>query len=560
MSSSQSSNHYMTPLLNYSTAPRAWFALALILAVTAGLRTRLLDVPLERDEGEYAYAGQLMLQGVPPYKHVYTMKWPGTFTAYAAIMSVFGETTRGIHTGLIIVNGMSIVLVFLIGRRLLSDTGAVAVAAFYAMLSLSRRMEGFTANCEHFVLVPALAGIWLLLRALAQAPEARLYEKAGLLDPVHRNLIVSGLLLGSAPLFKQHGAMFLFFGACYLIYREYQTDHNLKSGLPRLALFATAALIPFVVTCLILTSAGSFDKFWLWTIQYPRSYVAQVPLGLVPKLFWDMVSLILRVTWPIAVLAVIGGVTLSQNKTTRELRTFVFGLALFGFLAVCPGFYFRLHYFQFVLPAVALLATLGVERICEQWNRRWVRFAAVLAPVALIAVQERDYLFRMTPAQISQNVFVMNGFPESVVIAERIARVTTPQQKIAVIGSEPQIYFYSRRRAATEYIYMYPLMENHSLAEDMQEEFIRDVETAAPDYVVFVGLTSSWARLPSSRSLVFDWANAYLARDFVMDGLVELDPEGETQYQWGERDLSGAPWNQYRILLFKRKGREFVKP
>ncbi len=41
--------------------------LALILLATALIRIRLLPTPLERDEGEYAYAGQLMLQGIPPY-------------------------------------------------------------------------------------------------------------------------------------------------------------------------------------------------------------------------------------------------------------------------------------------------------------------------------------------------------------------------------------------------------------------------------------------------------------------------------------------------------------
>ena len=59
------------------TFNRAW-AIALllvVLTVVTAVRVRLLDVPLERDEGEYAYVGQLMLQGVPPYQEVYTMKW-----------------------------------------------------------------------------------------------------------------------------------------------------------------------------------------------------------------------------------------------------------------------------------------------------------------------------------------------------------------------------------------------------------------------------------------------------------------------------------------------------
>ena len=57
--------------------------LAVVILFFAVVRFRLRDVPLERDEGEYAYCGQLMLQGIPPYKLAYNMKLPGTYAAYA---------------------------------------------------------------------------------------------------------------------------------------------------------------------------------------------------------------------------------------------------------------------------------------------------------------------------------------------------------------------------------------------------------------------------------------------------------------------------------------------
>src|ERR1700757_726913 len=77
--------------------------LGLTVCATSGIRFRLIDMPLERDEGEYAYAGQLILEGIPPYKLAYNMKLPGTYAAYALTMAVFGETIRGIHLGLMIV-------------------------------------------------------------------------------------------------------------------------------------------------------------------------------------------------------------------------------------------------------------------------------------------------------------------------------------------------------------------------------------------------------------------------------------------------------------------------
>src|SRR5438067_7424263 len=75
---------------------RAWLLVSVTVLLVIAVRVRVRDMPLERDEGEYAYAGQLILQGVPPYKEAYNMKLPGTYAAYAAIMAVFGQTRSGI--------------------------------------------------------------------------------------------------------------------------------------------------------------------------------------------------------------------------------------------------------------------------------------------------------------------------------------------------------------------------------------------------------------------------------------------------------------------------------
>src|SRR5580700_5526991 len=97
----------------------AWVVLAVsVFGLVLTIRIRLLGVPLERDEGEYAYTGQLMLQGIPPYKLAYNMKFPGIYAAYALVMAVFGQTPAGIHLGLLIVNALAIVFLFLLTTKL----------------------------------------------------------------------------------------------------------------------------------------------------------------------------------------------------------------------------------------------------------------------------------------------------------------------------------------------------------------------------------------------------------------------------------------------------------
>ena len=94
-------------------------------------RLRLAETPLERDEGEYAYTGQLMLAGVPPYQGSYFMKRTRHAHAmYALGMAIFGQTRAGIHRWLLVVNAATLVMIFLLGRKLADPmAGLIACAA-----------------------------------------------------------------------------------------------------------------------------------------------------------------------------------------------------------------------------------------------------------------------------------------------------------------------------------------------------------------------------------------------------------------------------------------------
>src|SRR6266850_1687372 len=81
--------------------------------------------------------------------------------------------------------------------------------------------------------------------------------------------------------------------------------------------------------------------------------------------------------------------------------------------------------------------------------------------------------------------------------------------RIVVLGSEPEIYFYSRRRSATGYIYMYPLMETHPYAAQMQQELISQIETNNPDYIVYLDFRISWLGRPESPRVFDHWWRYY---------------------------------------------------
>ena len=158
--STSSSEKTFSPGSSWFTQNWSWVVVGVLVLLVLVVRIRLREMPLERDEGEYAYAGQLMLQGIPPYKEAYNMKLPGTYAAYALIMAIFGQSPSGIHLGVALINAGSIVLVFLIGRKLLDEITGVAAAIFFALLSLSPSVLGLAGHATHFVTFFALAGIF----------------------------------------------------------------------------------------------------------------------------------------------------------------------------------------------------------------------------------------------------------------------------------------------------------------------------------------------------------------------------------------------------------------
>src|SRR5206468_12504765 len=214
-----------------------WILAVIVFSVVITIRTRLLGIPLERDEGEYAYAGQLILQGVPPYTLAYNMKFPGTFAAYAAIMSIFGQTIAGIHLGLLLVNTATIILIFLLGRQLVNSVAGLAAAMSYAVLSVSPSVLGFAGHATHFVLLPVLGGILLLCKSTDRQAVGKLFA--------------SGLLFGIGLLMKQPAIFFAFFGTIYLVcsnlHRRVRAKKLLLSGLT----FGAGVILPLVITCLL---------------------------------------------------------------------------------------------------------------------------------------------------------------------------------------------------------------------------------------------------------------------------------------------------------------------
>ncbi len=506
------------------------------LAVVAWVRVRLLHTPLERDEGEYAYAGQLILQGVPPYLHAYSMKLPGMFYLNAAMLKIFGESVQGIHLGLLVANLVSALLICRVGTRLFDRRAGLVSAGLFALLTVSQHLLGTFAHATHFVVLFVLAACSLLV--------------AGEKSPSPYRYLAAGIFFGLAFLVKQHAVLFLAAAVVFIMLEFRPLTLAAGGAVTMLSGFA----IPPLLTALLAFLQGTFAKFWLWTVRYAASYAGDLPIQFGWINFRSQMGEILASTLVYWLLA-LGGLLAVLFGSSARARNFLLPLLPCSFLAICPGFHFRPHYFVLVVPVVALLAG---ALFAKSWKSRALGGGMFLLLVGATLFQlwsEGWFLFVATPEEYVKKAYqTTKPFAESVGVASYVRDNTGPRERILVLGSEPQIYFYAKRLSATGHIYMYPLMEEQPYAETMQAEMLGDMERNRPRFIILVDDLSSWLSVSKSGGAFRRSLNEFVRSGYELDGVAAVSREGKGFSVFGGSAGQFVPNTASRILVYRLKG------
>jgi hypothetical protein len=496
---------------------------ALAILASAAIRLRLADLPLERDEGGYATMAQLLLAGIAPYAEAYEMRMPGVFLAYALFFASFGESAEAIRLGLALVNAASTVFLYLLGRRLADEEAGASAALLFAAASLLASVLGLAANTEHFVLLPVIAGLWVLAAAPVTVGRAAW----------------GGCLLGLAFLTKQTAAPLV---ACGIAVAWLGAREQGRSA-ARVALTAltcgAAACLPALGAALALEAAGSFEPFWFWTIVYPLSYAAAPAPGSISAALREGLPRVLGATAPLWLLAAAGGLVGLRSPRLRGAARLALLWLAFAAVAVAAGQRFRPQHFLLLLPPAALLAGLATSALASL--SRPGRSAAIRAApfgivgLALLAMLwgDRELLLRMDARSASRALHGANPFPEAREIALWLRAHSSPGDRIAVLGSEPQIYFYAGLRPAMPYLYTYEMVQDHAYAAQMQQDAIRRLEASPPRFVVFVNMGISWQPAPGVENRLLAWASERMPRRYTQVGQINLLDTKHTDYTWG---------------------------
>jgi len=501
--------------------------LAILVLLIIFIRLKLDGIPMERDEGIYAYGGRMILDGKVPYLDFYEQKFPGLFYSYAAIMAIFGRTLEGVHHGFTFLNVATIVVLFFIGRRLFNDFGGLVVAATFALISLTPYASGFTRQSEHILIFFATAAILSTLKAL---------DTNKLIW-----FILAGMMACLSLLVKTNGVFYIvMLGLSMVIYYALVKPIDWKKLLLNVGTYSVAVFATFGLMCLIMAAQGAFGEMWYFAVEFPRTYVSAVPFDVGMGFLKQFGGKVLNGYLPFWIIAVSGIFLLFFTKENLHKKIWMPVWAVLAFLTVTPGLRFYGHYWLMLMPVVAVLVGAAFYSFQSLLSSRGKMLATLVPALIFGAIflqniaSHSDYYFNPNYENILRDTYGMNPFPEAKVIGNKLKTIAKKGDKILLIGSEPELYIYTGMDAPNRHAYFTHLVSDatKTRANDWQKEFTDDLSQEKPRFVVVFQNQVSLGVKPNANRGVLEFIGNYLNSNYRKIGNVDILGRDNSLYNW----------------------------
>lgn len=477
----------------------AWVLLSLLfLAMRVGyLREPLIGI----DETGYMVVADVLARGGRLYADVWDQKPPVQYLLYLGVQSI-AHCPEAIHAAGILLGLANTLLVLSLGRRLFGWWAGLGAAWLYNAYTASFGAVSF--NSEVFLVCCQLAAVRLLFsRAMARAPA---WTAAG-----------AGVLLGLAFMNKYVVAFPI---AAIAVWLAVASPPGVAAGRRRSVLVAFAAGLAAVAAACLVWCAGQgvLGEFFRITFGYNARYAVHDFWRIFLNYSTGFIREFAATRWFLILAAAAGAGWLALRprrfrSTEPEARRFLFLWLAGSALAVAGPLKFLDHYFQLIIPVLALLAgALLAEPI------RWRAAAAgLLAGVAVTAWPVATAAAQSVAAFAARPGWVAESGYEPARIGRWLARQTPPDGALLVWAAEIDIYFYARRDPAARFFW-WPQLLRDPLPAGAPEMFFADLERRRPRFVV-EGDHPVYALLQADNPVAVErferlW-RPYLARHYV---------------------------------------------
>jgi hypothetical protein len=230
------------------------------------------------------------------------------------------------------------------------------------------------------------------------------------------------------------------------------------------------------------------------------------------------------------IFAIIGSIaaSLSNRKT---VFIFVTGWLISGVVGASASGYYFPHYFQQMLPALAVFAIFGVKVLYEAdfWGEMpsLVKKAICTMVVAILPCYSAyPFIFNYTPNEAVRKIYPGNRFDKMPEYARLISAITKEDDRVYIFGAEPELLFYARRVSATRYIFLFPLYGLYGDALGKQQETVQEIIASRPAVAVYTPNTLFF--VPGTEQYLTHWTESFLALNYVAQAFIT--PDGQDDF------------------------------
>ncbi|MEP6645588.1 MAG: glycosyltransferase family 39 protein [Saprospiraceae bacterium] len=518
----------------------------LVLLVTSAIivlqaRLQLLAIPMERDEAGFAYIGHWLLKGKSLYIDMVDNKLPGLYMLYGFFTTIFGYNATGVHLGLLLANVVTALLFYLLIRDLYNQYVAETATAFLIILLADPNVLGFAAHATQLLLPFVMGGFYFFWKGIRT-------ERIIL-------FFLSGLLLGSAFIIKQQSIVFGVLAA--LIWWPARIFWNRKeqSRLPLMEWIAlgSGGIIPVFCIAGYFKFTGRWEELFFWSVKQP-SRMTSTFTNSRWELFGHFVPLVTKHFEILWITALAGFVLIFFSTFRKSALWFGLLLASFGLISVVIGAAFYQHYFILALPGVALLSAVMVYWISGKPGKFSEIIGGCIALLILLlpVISEKEYFFYPDPVNIHQRFYGINMFPELERIGKELSNRVPEGSRIGVMGSEPEVLVAADREGCSKHLFMYPILSDPELSPPLQDEYVNEIESCSPEYIVWNLGVLSWAAGYDKLQFFgrfMNWVEQY----YTTYGIAEFRKDQPGEIVWGDQLPSFHSQNDFKVYIFKRK-------
>lgn len=504
------------------------FGLALLFVA---LRWNNFAAPLNRDEGEYAYSAQLLIQGVAPYEHAFIQKPPGVIYSYALAHLLLPGVYWVPRLLAAVFVGLATVLLGYIARREFGEGVALPAMWLATPMILLPGLEQFTANVEMFMLLPLLA-------TMAMYCYSRQHGNKNI------HWLAAGFLAATTLLFKYTALPILAFLFAVWFVELWRQGAGVGSLFREPASAVAGGILAFAFGLAFFLMHDGGKAFWECTVVFNRYYAASSNFG--PAYFWSECKNFWDHWW---ILFLVPWAALWQPRPRLWFWLGLFVCAVAATNGSCYG-----QYYVPMMPFWAVLSAVGIRALASrlsQWMPQLTAWAGSLitAVVILLVIRPDAPWILSGSGQFIARKMAESPFIEAQAAARQVSGMTSPDDFVFAAGSEPEILYYAQRFSPTRFITSYALMIPTPLAPGYQREAIHDLLANPPKLIVFAQPGNSWLRQTASPPQFLDFMGRFLSNYNLVGGYVKMNP---LTCVW-MTNLDAAEYKSASLLIYKRK-------